>query len=69
MRGVHCKDGRIEVVFREDRGAPEGMVAKWQEVFGERMVFLREKEGDGVAVALQGEAPLAWLEGFLKMIR
>ncbi|MDD5628429.1 MAG: CarD family transcriptional regulator [Elusimicrobia bacterium] len=65
VRSATQKEGRIEVLFRGDAAIGLPQMQAWQSSFPGRLRFLKRPEGEGVAVELRGEEPLAWLEAFL----
>lgn len=68
VREAAQRENAIEVGFRKDAVLPTEAVANWQAKYGERMRFVPSEEGDGLRVQLDGEAPMDWLNQFLKTL-
>ncbi|MBI5241568.1 MAG: DEAD/DEAH box helicase, partial [Elusimicrobia bacterium] len=65
VRRATQKGGSLEVIFHPGAEVSAEAMRGWLQSYAGRLRFSRRPDGEGVAVELRGEGPLAWLEAFL----
>ncbi|MBI4425667.1 MAG: transcription-repair coupling factor [Elusimicrobia bacterium] len=67
LRAIAQRGERVEIYFRLQAHVPPETLARWHELYGRDLEFLRSAEGDGVRIEQDGD-PVRWIESFLETL-